>query len=114
VEDVRLCFEKGRVVKATASKNEAFLHEMLAVDDGAKSVGEFAFGTDFGIQMFTGDTLFDEKIGGTVHMALGKGFLETGSRNDSAIHWDMVCDLRRGGSVYVDGEIFAEDGKFLV
>ncbi len=114
VEDVRLWFEKGRVVKATAYKNEAFLQEMLAVDDGAKSVGEFAFGTNSGIQKFTGDTLFDEKIGGTVHLALGKGFLETGSRNDSAIHWDMVCDLRCGGSALVDGEIFAEHGKFLV
>jgi len=114
VEDVRLWFEQGRVVKATAAKNEAFLQEMLAVDDGAKYVGEFAFGTNPGIQIFTGDTLFDEKIGGTVHLALGKGFLETGSQNDSAIHWDMVCDLRRGGTVRVDGETFMEDGRFLV
>jgi len=114
VEDVRLWFEKGKVVKAKAAKNEAFLHEMLAVDEGAHYVGEFAFGTNRGIQIFTGDTLFDEKIGGTVHLALGKGFLETGSRNDSAIHWDMVCDLRRGGHVRVDGETFMEDGRFLV
>ncbi len=114
VEDVRLWFEKGRVVKATAAKNEAFLLEMLAVDEGAKSVGEFAFGTNPGIQLFTGDTLFDEKIGGTVHLALGKGFLETGSCNDSAIHWDMVCDLRRGGVVRVDGDTFVEDGQFRI
>ena len=114
VEDVRLWFEKGKVVKATAAKNEAFLLEMLAVDDGAKFVGEFAFGTNYGIRSFTGDTLFDEKIGGTVHLALGKGFLETGSKNDSAIHWDMVCDLRRGGVVLVNGEVLSENGKFQI
>ena len=114
VEDVRLWFEKGKVVKATAAKNEAFLHEMLAIDEGARFVGEFAFGTNPGIQIFTGDTLFDEKIGGTVHLALGKGYLETGSLNDSAIHWDMVCDLRNGGRVLVDGETFAENGAFTV
>lgn len=114
VEDVRLWFEKGKVVKATAAKNEAFLLEMLAIDDGAKFVGEFAFGTNPGIQAFTGDTLFDEKIGGTVHLALGKGFLETGSKNDSAIHWDMVCDLRRGGIVRVNGETFSGNGQFQI
>jgi aminopeptidase len=114
VEDVRLWFEKGKVVKATAAKNEAFLLEMLKIDDGAKFVGEFAFGTNPGIQSFTGDTLFDEKIGGTVHLALGKGFLETGSKNDSAIHWDMVCDLRQGGRVRVNGETFSENGQFQI
>ena len=97
-----------------AGKNEAFLLEMLAIDEGAKFVGEFAFGTNDGIQSFTGDTLFDEKIGGTVHLALGKGFLETGSKNDSAIHWDMVCDLRQGGTVHVNGELFSENGKFQI
>lgn len=112
VEDVRLWFEKGRVVRAEAAKNEDFLHQMLDVDEGARFVGEFAFGTNPGIQQFTGDTLFDEKIGGTVHLALGRGFVETGSTNDSAIHWDMVCDLRDGGRVTVDGETFCEDGKF--
>ncbi|MBE0635221.1 aminopeptidase [Candidatus Bipolaricaulota bacterium] len=114
VEDVRPWFEKGKVVRATAGKNEAFLLEMLAIDDGAKFVGEFAFGTNYGIQSFTGDTLFDEKIGGTVHLALGKGFLETGSKNDSAIHWDMVCDLRRGSTVHVNGELFSENGQFRI
>jgi aminopeptidase len=114
VEDVKLWFENGKVVKATAGKNEAFLLDMLAVDEGAKYVGEFAFGTNPGIQTFTGDTLFDEKIGGTVHLALGKGFLETGSKNDSAIHWDMVCDLRNGGMVTVDGDLFSKDGQFQI
>jgi len=114
VEDVRLWFEKGRVVRATAAKNEAFLLQMLGVDDGARFVGEFAFGTNPGIQQFTGDTLFDEKIGGTIHLALGKGFTETGSTNESAIHWDMVCDLRRDGRVLVDGEPFCENGVFKI
>jgi len=114
VEDVRLWFEKGKVVKATASKNEAFLLEMLEIDNGAKFVGEFAFGTNPGITQFTGDTLFDEKIGGTVHLALGKSFLETGGKNDSAIHWDMVCDLRNGGRVLVNNETFAENGEFCI
>lgn len=114
VEDVRLWFEKGKVVKAMAAKNEAFLLEMLEIDEGGRFVGEFAFGTNPGIQSFTGDTLFDEKIGGTVHLALGRGFLETGSKNDSAIHWDMVCDLRKGGRVRVNGEVFSENGQFQI
>jgi len=114
VEDVHLWFESGKVVKATAAKNEAFLHEMLDVDEGARFVGEFAFGLNQGIQRFTGDTLFDEKIGGTIHLALGKGFEETGSSNDSAIHWDMVTDLRQEGRVLVDGEPFFENGRFSI
>jgi aminopeptidase len=114
VEDVRLTFKKGKVVEASAAKNEGLLKEMLDVDEGARFVGEFAFGTNPGIQRFTKNTLFDEKIGGTIHLALGKGFPETGSKNSSAIHWDMVCDLRQGGRVEVDGETFMEDGKFLV
>lgn len=114
VENVRLWFEKGRVVRATAAKNEDFLLRMLDVDEGARFVGEFAFGTNSGIQRFTGDTLFDEKIGGTIHLALGKGFIETGSANESAIHWDMVCDLRAGGRVLVDGETFCENGAFKI
>ncbi len=114
VEDVRLTFKKGKVVEASAAKNEALLKEMLDVDEGARFVGEFAFGTNPGIQRFTKNTLFDEKIGGTIHLALGKGFAETGSKNTSAIHWDMVCDLRQDGRVEVDGETFVENGKILV
>ena len=114
VEGVRLTFEAGRVTDATASKNEAFLHQMLDADDGARRVGEFAIGTNPGIQRFSKNILFDEKIGGTVHLALGKGYPDTGSRNDSAIHWDMVCDLRRGGSITVDGTTFAQDGQVLI
>jgi aminopeptidase len=113
VEDVRLWFENGKVVKATAAKNEEFLVTMLDTDEGARYLGEFAFGTNQGVQRFTKNILFDEKIGGTVHMALGTGYPETGSQNRSAIHWDMICDLRQGGEVWVDGVLFAKDGQFL-
>ena len=114
VEDVRLQFKDGKVVKATASKNEEFLLKMLKSDKGARYVGEFAFGTNSGIQRFTKNILFDEKIGGTIHLALGKGYPESGSKNRSAIHWDMVCDLRKGGEVRVDGTLFLKDGKILI
>jgi aminopeptidase len=114
VEDVRLWFEDGKVVKATAAKNEEFLVTMLDTDEGARYLGEFAFGTNQGVQRFTKNILFDEKIGGTVHMAVGMGYPETGSKNRSAIHWDMICDLRKGGEVRVDGVPFAKDGMFLI
>jgi len=114
VEDVRLKFKDGKVIKATAAKNEEFLLKMLESDKGARYVGEFAFGTNSGIQRFTKNILFDEKIGGTIHLALGKGYPESGSKNKSAIHWDMVCDLRKGGEVHVDGTLFLKDGKILI
>jgi len=106
VEGVQIWFESGRAVKATATKNEEFLLAMLDTDEGARYLGEFAFGTNH--------ILFDEKIGGTVHMALGTGYPETGSQNRSAIHWDMICDLRQGGEVWVDGVLFAKDGEFQI
>lgn len=114
VDGVELEFEKGEVVKASAEKNEAFLKSMIGMDDGAKRVGEFAFGLNAGIQRFTKNTLFDEKIGGTLHLALGKGYPQSGSKNNSALHWDMVCDLRDGGEVYVDGKLFSKDGELQI
>jgi aminopeptidase len=114
VEDVRLRFKDGKVIKATAAKNEEFLLKMLKSDKGASYVGEFSFGTNSGIQRFTKNILFDEKIGGTIHLALGKGYPESGSKNKSAIHWDMVCDLRKGGEVRVDETLFLKDGKILI
>jgi len=114
VEDVRLEFKNGRVVKATAAKEEQFLLQMLDTDEGARYVGEFAFGTNPGIQRFTNNLCFDEKIRGTIHLALGRGLPGTGSKNSSAIHWDMVCDLRKGGEVWVDGSLFLKDGRILV
>ncbi len=113
IHDVRLRFEGGTVVDASAARNEAFLIETLDTDDGARRLGEFAFGTNFGIPRFTKNILFDEKIGGTVHMALGAGYPDTGSTNRSAVHWDLICDLRDGGLVTVDGEPFLRDGRYL-
>jgi aminopeptidase len=114
VTGVRLWFEKGKVVKASAEKNEEFLIKTLDTDEGSRYVGEFAIGTNEGITRFTHQILFDEKINGSFHMALGTGFPETGSRNESSIHWDMVCDLRQGGEITVDGELLYKNGKFVI
>ncbi len=114
VDGVELKFENGKVVGATAKKNEEYLLTQLETDPGARYLGEFAIGTNFGIQRFTGNILFDEKIGGTIHMALGRGYLETGSKNESAIHWDMICDMRQGGEITVDGTLFYKDGQFTI
>lgn len=114
VEGIQLWFAGGKVVRATAAKNEAFLHQMLAADEGAGRLGEFAFGTNDEIGRFTGNILFDEKIGGTMHLAIGSGYPESGSRNESAVHWDMICDLRRESRVEVDGQTFSRNGRFVV
>jgi aminopeptidase len=114
VAGVRFRFEGGRVVDASAERGEAFLLEMLETDDGARRLGELGIGTNYGISAGTGEILLDEKIGGTVHLAVGKSYPDTGGVNDSAIHWDMICDLRRGGRITVDGETLQEDGRFVV
>ncbi len=114
IEDVRLRFADGVVVDASAARNEAYLISMLDSDEGARRLGEFAFGTNFGITRFTKNILLDEKIGGTIHMALGAGYPDTGSTNRSAIHWDLICDLREQGLVTVDGEPFLERGRYLI
>jgi aminopeptidase len=114
VDGVALTFENGLVTKATADKNETFLLSTLDTDPGARRLGEFAIGTNHDIQHFTGSILFDEKIGGTVHMALGQGYVQAGSLNTSTIHWDMICDMRAGGEILVDGELFYRDGEFVV
>ena len=114
VSGIRLWFENGHVVKATAEKNEKFLLETLDTDEGARRVGEFAFGTNRGINRFTRQILFDEKINGSFHLALGAAYPETGGQNESAIHWDMICDMRQGGKVEVDGQLIYQNGKFLI
>jgi aminopeptidase len=114
VEGVELTFEAGKVVKATAKKNEAYLLQMLDTDEGSRYLGEFAIGTNFGIQKFTKNILFDEKIGGSFHMALGAGYPDTGSRNQSAIHWDLICDMRDGGEIWADGELLYKGGVFVI
>jgi aminopeptidase len=113
VEDVRLRFENGKVVEATAARGQDYLNTVLDTDAGARFLGEVAIGNNFGIQRFTRNTLFDEKIGGTCHLAVGSSYLETGGRNDSSVHWDMVCDLRRGGAIYADGEVIHRDGQWV-
>lgn len=114
VTGVHLWFEKGKVVRATAEKNEDYLNKTLDTDAGARYLGELAIGTNEGITAFTREILFDEKIGGSFHMALGAGIPETGAKNESAIHWDMVCDLRQGGEIRVDGILFYKDGKVVI
>lgn len=112
-DGVVLRFEAGEVVEVTARRGEDFLRHMIGIDDGARRVGEFAFGLNDEIQDYTGSLLLDEKMGGTIHLALGRSIPQTGGENVSALHWDMVCDLRRGGEVYADGELVYRDGAFL-
>src|SRR5215204_3602851 len=112
VAGVRFRFEAGKVVDASAEKGEDFLVEMLDTDEGARRLGELGIGTNYGITDSTGEILLDEKIGGTVHLAVGRSYPETGGANESAVHWDMICDLRRGGALYADGEPIQRDGRF--
>jgi aminopeptidase len=104
VEDIELTFEDGKVTKATAARGQAYLDAALATDPGARFLGELGIGTNFGIDRPTGSILLDEKIGGTVHLALGRSYPETGGTNVSALHWDLICDLRAGGRLTADGE----------
>jgi aminopeptidase len=113
VEDVRLRFEGGRVVQAEASKDDEFLQSLLDMDEGSRILGEVAFGLNYEIDQFTRDILFDEKIGGTMHFALGSSFKQIGGQNESGLHWDMICDLRADGEVYADGELIWKAGRFL-
>lgn len=112
-DGIRLTFRGGKVVDASASKGEEFLIAMLDQDAGARVLGEIAIGTNYSVKRYTKNTLFDEKIGGTFHAAVGASYPETGGKNDSGLHWDMVCDLRRGGQIFVDGELISENGRFL-
>jgi aminopeptidase len=114
VDGVRLHFEGGRVTDATAGSDEDFLLTTLDTDEGARVLGEFGIGCNPGIQRHTRNTLFDEKIEGTVHFAIGSGFAFLGGTNVSAVHWDMVKDLRRGGTIEIDGEVVQRDGAWLI
>ena len=112
IEDIRLTFKGGKVVKASAAKGEELLKTLLKSDAGAVRLGEVAIGTNPGIRCFTKNMLFDEKIGGTVHMALGACYPETGAKNNSAIHWDILKDMKKGGKIIADGKLIYKDGKF--
>jgi aminopeptidase len=112
VSGVRLRFEEGRVVGSSAEKGEEYLSAMLDADDGARYLGELGIGTNYGIPRATKNILFDEKLGGTVHLAVGRSYEKTGGKNESSVHWDLICDLREGGELYADGELLQKDGKF--
>jgi aminopeptidase len=113
VRGIRLRFAGGKVVDASAEVNEEFLVEQLDLDDGARRLGELGIGCNPGITRHMKNTLFDEKIGGTMHVALGSSFSDLGGLNESALHWDLVCDLREDGEVYADGELVWQAGRFL-
>jgi aminopeptidase len=114
VQGVEMRFRDGRVAEAKADRNDAFLQRMLETDAGARYLGEFAIGNNFGVQRITREILFDEKFGGTIHLALGAGYPDTGSVNKSSIHWDLICDVRRDSAITVDGTLFYKDGAFCV
>jgi aminopeptidase len=113
VEDIRLRFEGGRVITASAARGGDYLTALLDMDEGARVAGEVAFGLNYEIDRFTRNILFDEKIGGTMHLALGAAFPQAGGKNTSGLHWDMICDLREEGEVYADGELVWRAGSFL-
>ncbi len=114
VVGVKLRFEAGKVVDASAERGEEFLISLLDTDEGSRTLGELGIGTNYGITHGTRSILLDEKIGGTIHMAVGASYPETGGKNESAVHTDLVCDLRKGGKIEVDGKVVQENGKFLV
>ncbi|MBA4376460.1 MAG: aminopeptidase, partial [Anaerolinea sp.] len=114
VAGVRLVFKNGKVINATAEKNEDFLNKMLDTDKGSRVLGELGLGTNYGITRFTKDILFDEKIGGSFHLAVGAGFEECGGTNVSSLHWDFICDARKDIEMRVDGELFYRNGKFAI
>ena len=112
VSGVTLTLRGGEVVDASAERGQDYLARALGTDEGSRRLGEVGIGTNFGIDRAIGAILFDEKIGGTVHVAIGRSYAETGGRNESAVHWDLICDLRRGGRLTADGEVVQEDGRF--
>jgi len=113
VEDIKLTFKDGKVTRASAAKSEDFLHQILKVE-GANRIGELAIGTNYGITRFTKNMLFDEKMGGTIHMALGNAYPESGGVNKSSIHWDILKDMKKDAKILADGEPFYKNGKFLI
>jgi aminopeptidase len=113
IQGIRLTFRKGRIVEFSAEKGQPFLEQALNTDEGARYLGELGIGANFGITSPTKDILFDEKIGGSVHLAVGRAYEEAGAGNDSAIHWDMVKNLKEGGRIYLDGELVQENGRWV-
>jgi len=114
VHDMRLKWEKGKLISATASSNQDFLQSVIQTDAGASLIGEFAFGTNPNVDIFCKDILIDEKIGGTIHIALGRAYPSCGGTNKSAIHWDIIKDMRQHGQIFLDGRLIFENGKILI
>lgn len=114
MHDIRLCWEKGRLVQATSSTNQDFLQSIIKTDPGASLIGEFAIGTNPEVKFFCKDILLDEKIDGTIHIALGRAYPKTGGTNQSAIHWDIIKDMRQDGEIYLDGKLIYKNGKMLL
>lgn len=112
VQDITLEVHKGEIVKWTAGVGQAILDQVFAIE-GSRYFGEAAIGTNYKIQQATRNILFDEKIGGTIHMAVGQSYLQTGGKNKSAIHWDMICDMKQGGEIWADDEMIYRNGYFL-
>jgi aminopeptidase len=113
VSGVRLRFESGKVVDAGAERGEKYLISLLDTDEGSRRLGELGIGTNYGIQRFTKNLLFDEKIGGTIHFAMGAGYPESGSKNESSLHWDMLCDTS-DAEITIDGDLFYKDGHTVI
>ena len=109
-----MTIENGKVVKALAEKGEKFLNDMFDMDEGSRGIGEIAIGTNEMIQEVTGNILFDEKIGGSIHMAVGASYPETGGKNVSGLHWDLIKNMKNGGRIYADDVLIYENGKFLI
>jgi aminopeptidase len=113
VDGIYLEFKEGKVITARSEKGEDFLHSLLDIDENARYVGELGIGTNYNIKKFTKNLLFDEKIGGTIHIATGSAFPEAGGDNVSGVHVDMVCDMKKSGEIYADGELIYKQGKFI-
>ena len=114
VNNITITLKDGKVVEATAEKNEDFLQKMLNLDEGASFVGEIAIGTNTNVTKITGDILLDEKIGGSIHIAFGASYPETGGKNESGLHWDIIKNMKNGGKIYADDELIYENGNFII
>jgi aminopeptidase len=114
VHDIKLCWENGTLVEASSSTNQDFLQSVVNTDPGASLIGEFAIGTNPEVKHFCKDILIDEKIDGTIHIALGRAYPKVGGTNQSSIHWDIIKDMRQEGEIFLDGKLIYQNGKMLI
>ncbi len=113
IENIQLTFEREKVIKAMSAKGQELIEQLLETDEGTRYVGEIAVGTNYGIEKYTRHMLLDEKIGGTVHLAIGRSIPESLGKNQSTIHWDMLCDMKKSGEIYANGSLIYKDRKFI-